>query len=309
MSDMEREWEDREAAGTARGRARGDDAEADAAAAEDAVAAYLREISRIRLLTAAQEVELAKRVEQGDAAAKRHLTEANLRLVVSIAKKHAHRGMDLLDLIQEGNRGLMRAVEKYDWRRGYRFSTYATWWIRQAITRALADQAHTIRIPVHVTEDIVKVTRVSRQLGQELGREPTDEEIGRRLHLPAVRVHAVREVMRKLREPASLDSPLGEDEESSLGDLIADSEALNPEQATADRLIKEQLDQVLHTLPPREREILTLRFGLDGARPRTLEEVGRRFGLTRERIRQIERKALHELRHSALAEALAHRVA
>ena len=301
-------WDERE--GRGRTQERFDDVVPDAKdATEDPVAAYLREIGKIRLLTAQQEVDLAKRIEQGDDDAKRRLTEANLRLVVSIAKKHAHRGIDLLDLIQEGNRGLIRAVEKFDWRRGFRFSTYATWWIRQAITRALADQAHTIRIPVHMTEDITKLTRIARQLEQELGREPTVEEIAKKMHIPAARVHEIQEAMRKVRELVSLDSPIGEDGESSLGDVLEDPDALDPEEATAHRVLKEQIQTILHTLTPREREVLVLRFGLDGGRSWTLEEVGRQFGLTRERIRQIERKALHELRHSALAAHLSHLVA
>jgi RNA polymerase primary sigma factor len=268
---------------------------------DDPVRMYLKEIGKVSLLTQAQEVTLAQRMEKGDEEAKRRLIEANLRLVVSIAKKYVGRGMLFLDLIQEGNLGLIRAVEKFDWRKGYKFSTYATWWIRQAITRALADQARTIRIPVHMVETINKLVRVSRQLLQELGREPSAEEIADAMALP---VERVREINKIAQEPISLETPIGEEEDSHLGDFIEDHDALAPAEAASFTMLKEQLDGVLETLSPRERKVLKLRFGLDDGRPRTLEEVGREFGVTRERIRQIEAKALRKLRHPSRSKRL-----
>ena len=268
---------------------------------DDPVRMYLKEIGKVALLTQPQEVSLAQRMEKGDEEAKRSLIEANLRLVVSIAKKYVGRGMLFLDLIQEGNLGLIRAVEKFDWRKGYKFSTYATWWIRQAITRALADQARTIRIPVHMVETINKLVRVSRQLLQELGREPTAEEIAEAMALP---VERVREINKIAQEPISLETPIGEEEDSHLGDFIEDHDALAPAEAASFTMLKEQLDGVLETLSPRERKVLKLRFGLDDGRPRTLEEVGREFGVTRERIRQIEAKALRKLRHPSRSKRL-----
>ncbi len=268
---------------------------------DDPVRMYLKEIGKVPLLTSAEEIKLAKRMERGDEEAKRRLIEANLRLVVSIAKKYVGRGMLFLDLIQEGNLGLIRAVEKFDWRKGYKFSTYATWWIRQAITRALADQARTIRIPVHMVETINKLIRVSRQLLQELGREPTPEEIGQALKMPTERV---REIIKIAQEPISLETPIGEEEDSHLGDFIEDQDALAPAEAASFTMLKEQLEGVLDTLTPRERKVLKLRFGLDDGRPRTLEEVGREFGVTRERIRQIEAKALRKLRHPSRSKRL-----
>ncbi|OGM19431.1 RNA polymerase sigma factor RpoD [Candidatus Woesebacteria bacterium RIFCSPHIGHO2_01_FULL_38_10] len=260
----------------------------------DPVRQYLREIGRVPLLVAEEEVELAKRYEKGEKAAKDKLTESNLRLVVSIAKKYIGRGLSLLDLIQEGNQGLIRAVEKYDWRRGYKFSTYATWWIRQAITRAIADQARTIRIPVHMVETINKLYRVSRRLMQELGREPVAEEIAEEVELDPDRV---REIFKIAQEVTSLEAPVGEDQESFLGDFIPDESQLSPVDAASKQLLKDHLDEVLATLSEREARVLKFRFGLEGNKQMTLEEVGRVFGVTRERIRQIEAKALRKLKH------------
>ncbi len=260
----------------------------------DPVRQYLREIGRFPLLDAEEEVEYAKRFEKNDKRAKDKLIESNLRLVVSIAKKYIGRGLSLLDLIQEGNQGLIRAVEKYDWRRGYKFSTYATWWIRQAITRAIADQARTIRIPVHMVETINKLYRTSQRLMQELGREPTPEEIGAELELSGDRI---REIFKISQETTSLEAPVGEEEESFLGDFIPDESQPSPVDAASKQLLKDHLEEVLSTLSEREAKVLSLRFGLDGGLPRTLEEVGKVFGVTRERIRQIEAKALRKLRH------------
>lgn len=267
----------------------------------DPVRMYLKEIGRVPLLSADDEVELAKRIENGDEEAKRRLAEANLRLVVSIAKRYVGRGMLFLDLIQEGNMGLIKAVEKFDHKKGYKFSTYATWWIRQAITRAIADQARTIRIPVHMVETINKLIRVSRQLLQELGREPAPEEIAAEMELS---VEKVREIMKIAQEPVSLETPIGEEDDSHLGDFIEDHEALAPADAAAYELLKEQLEDVLDTLTEREENVLRLRFGLDDGRTRTLEEVGKVFGVTRERIRQIEAKALRKLRHPSRSKRL-----
>ena len=263
-------------------------------ALDDPVRMYLKEIGRVPLLTAEEEVELARRMEAGDASARHRLEEANLRLVVSIAKRYVGRGMLFLDLIQEGNLGLLKAVEKFDYSKGYKFSTYATWWIRQAITRALADQARTIRSPVHMVETINKLVRVSRSLLQELGRDATAEEIAKEMGLSVVRV---REIMKIAQEPVSLETPVGEEEDSHLGDFIEDEAALDPADAASMMLLKEQISEVLKTLAPREAEVLRLRFGLEDGRSRTLEEVGQSFGVTRERIRQIEAKALRKLRH------------
>ena len=268
---------------------------------DDPVRMYLKEIGKVPLLSAEEEIELAKRMEQGDEEAKRRLAEANLRLVVSIAKRYVGRGMLFLDLIQEGNLGLIKAVEKFDYRKGYKFSTYATWWIRQAITRAIADQARTIRIPVHMVETINKLIRVSRQLLQELGREPQPEEIAKEMNLP---VEKVREIMKISQEPVSLETPIGEEEDSHLGDFIPDDDAPAPSEAAAFTLLKEQLIDVLDTLTPREEKVLRLRFGLDDGRARTLEEVGKEFNVTRERIRQIEAKALRKLRHPSRSKKL-----
>ncbi len=260
----------------------------------DPVRMYLKEIGKIPLLTPEEEVELARAIEENSDEARRRLAEANLRLVVSIAKKYVGRGMLFLDLIQEGNLGLIKAVEKFDYRKGYKFSTYATWWIRQAITRAIADQARTIRIPVHMVETINKLIRISRQLVQELGREPLPEEIAQEMNISEERV---REILKIAQEPVSLETPIGEEDDSHLGDFIEDHEAQAPADAAAFELLKEQLEDVLDTLSPREEKVLRLRFGLDDGRSRTLEEVGQYFGVTRERIRQIEAKALRKLRH------------
>ena len=268
---------------------------------EDPVRMYLKEIGKVSLLTADEEIELAKRMEQGDEDAKKRLAEANLRLVVSIAKRYVGRGMLFLDLIQEGNLGLIKAVEKFDYRKGYKFSTYATWWIRQAITRAIADQARTIRIPVHMVETINKLIRVSRQLLQELGREPTPEEIAEEMDM---NVDRVREILKISQEPVSLETPIGEEEDSHLGDFIQDDNVPVPADAAAFTLLTEQLIEVLGTLTEREQKVLRLRFGLDDGRARTLEEVGKEFNVTRERIRQIEAKALRKLRHPSRSRKL-----
>ena len=273
----------------------------DGVSIEDPVRMYLKEIGKVPLLSAEEEIELAKRMELGDQEAKKRLAEANLRLVVSIAKRYVGRGMLFLDLIQEGNLGLIKAVEKFDYRKGYKFSTYATWWIRQAITRAIADQARTIRIPVHMVETINKLIRVSRQLLQELGREPTPEEIAKEMDMPAERV---REILKISQEPVSLETPIGEEEDSHLGDFIQDDNVPVPADAAAFTLLKEQLEEVLGTLTEREQKVLTLRFGLEDGRARTLEEVGKEFNVTRERIRQIEAKALRKLRHPSRSRKL-----
>ena len=268
---------------------------------EDPVRMYLKEIGKVPLLSAEEEINLAKRMEEGDEAAKKRLAEANLRLVVSIAKRYVGRGMLFLDLIQEGNLGLIKAVEKFDYRKGYKFSTYATWWIRQAITRAIADQARTIRIPVHMVETINKLIRVSRQLLQELGREPQPEEIAEKMDMS---VDRVREILKISQEPVSLETPIGEEEDSHLGDFIQDDNVPVPADAAAFTLLKEQLVEVLSTLTDREQKVLRLRFGLDDGRARTLEEVGKEFNVTRERIRQIEAKALRKLRHPSRSRKL-----
>ena len=268
---------------------------------DDPVRMYLKEIGKVPLLSPEEEIELANRIEAGDIGAKKKLAEANLRLVVSIAKRYVGRGMLFLDLIQEGNLGLIKAVEKFDYRKGFKFSTYATWWIRQAITRAIADQARTIRIPVHMVETINKLIRVSRQLLQELGREPQPEEIAKEMDMP---VDKVREIMKIAQEPVSLETPIGEEEDSHLGDFIPDDEAPAPAEAAAFTMLKEQLINVLDTLTPREEKVLRLRFGLDDGRARTLEEVGKEFNVTRERIRQIEAKALRKLRHPSRSKKL-----
>ena len=268
---------------------------------EDPVRMYLKEIGKVPLLSAEEEINLAKRMAEGDENAKKRLAEANLRLVVSIAKRYVGRGMLFLDLIQEGNLGLIKAVEKFDYHKGFKFSTYATWWIRQAITRAIADQARTIRIPVHMVETINKLIRVSRQLLQELGREPTPEEIAAELDMP---VERVREILKISQEPVSLETPIGEEEDSHLGDFIQDDNVPVPAEAAAQTLLKEQLDEVLNTLTDREQKVLRLRFGMNDGRARTLEEVGKEFDVTRERIRQIEAKALRKLRHPSRSRKL-----
>ena len=273
----------------------------DGVSVEDPVRMYLKEIGKVPLLSAEREIELAQRMEEGDEDAKKELAEANLRLVVSIAKRYVGRGMLFLDLIQEGNLGLIKAVEKFDYHKGYKFSTYATWWIRQAITRAIADQARTIRIPVHMVETINKLIRVSRQLLQELGREPTPEEIAKELDMP---VDRVREILKISQEPVSLETPIGEEEDSHLGDFIQDDNVPVPAEAAAQTLLKEQLDEVLDTLTEREQKVLRLRFGMNDGRARTLEEVGKEFDVTRERIRQIEATALRKLRHPSRSRKL-----
>ena len=270
-------------------------------AVDDPVRMYLKEIGKVPLLSAEEEIELAKRMELGDEEAKKKLCEANLRLVVSIAKRYVGRGMLFLDLIQEGNLGLIKAVDKFDWRKGYKFSTYATWWIRQAITRSIADQARTIRIPVHMVETINKLIRISRQLLQELGREPTPEEIAAEMDIS---VEKVREILKIAQEPVSLETPIGEEEDSHLGDFIPDDDVPAPAEAAAFSMLKEQLVEVLGTLTEREQKVLKLRFGLEDGRARTLEEVGKQFDVTRERIRQIEAKALRKLRHPSRSKRL-----
>ncbi len=277
------------------------DAMADSYAIDDPVRMYLKEIGKVNLLTPEEEVELAKRMADGDPEAKKRMAEANLRLVVSIAKRYVGRGMLFLDLIQEGNLGLIKAVEKFNYQKGYKFSTYATWWIRQAITRAIADQARTIRIPVHMVETINKVIRVSRQLLQELGHDPSPEEIAEEMDMP---VDRVREILKIAQEPVSLETPIGEEEDSHLGDFIPDEDASEPAEAASFTLLKEQLMEVLETLTPREKKVLELRFGIIDGRTRTLEEVGREFNVTRERIRQIEAKALRKLRHPSRSKKL-----
>ncbi|MBQ6703572.1 MAG: RNA polymerase sigma factor RpoD [Clostridia bacterium] len=274
---------------------------AEGVAIDDPVRMYLKEIGKVPLLSAAEEIEIAKRMADGDQEAKRQLAEANLRLVVSVAKRYVGRGMLFLDLIQEGNLGLIKAVEKFDYRKGYKFSTYATWWIRQAITRAIADQARTIRIPVHMVETINKLIRVNRQLLQEYGREPRPDEIAQEM---GISEEKVREIIKVAQEPVSLETPIGEEEDSHLGDFIPDDDAPAPAEVAAFTLLKEQLMEVLDTLTPREEKVLRLRFGLDDGKARTLEEVGREFNVTRERIRQIEAKALRKLRHPSRSKKL-----
>ena len=277
------------------------DAYADTLSTDDPVRMYLKEIGKVPLLTAEEEVELAKKMAEGSEYAKQRMTEANLRLVVSIAKRYVGRGMLFLDLIQEGNLGLIKAVEKFDYTKGYKFSTYATWWIRQAITRAIADQARTIRIPVHMVETINKTIRVSRQLLQELGHDPSAEEIAAEMDLP---VEKVRDILKIAQEPVSLETPIGEEEDSHLGDFIPDEDASEPSEAASFTLLREQLEEVLDTLAPREKKVLELRFGIVDGRTRTLEEVGKEFNVTRERIRQIEAKALRKLRHPSRSKKL-----
>ena len=274
---------------------------ADGISIDDPVKVYLKEIGRVPLLSAEEEVELAIRMSEGDVAAKKRLSEANLRLVVSIAKRYVGRGMQFLDLIQEGNLGLIKAVEKFDHTKGFKFSTYATWWIRQAITRAIADQARTIRIPVHMVETINKVKKVNSQLLHENGHEPTNEQIAEKLEMP---VEKVREIMREAQQPVSLETPIGEEEDSHLGDFIPDEDAPAPSDVASHTMLKEQLAEVLSTLTPREEKVLRLRFGLEDGRSRTLEEVGKEFNVTRERIRQIEAKALRKLRHPSRSKKL-----
>jgi RNA polymerase primary sigma factor len=273
----------------------------DSFSVDDPVRMYLKEIGKVNLLTGEEEIELAKRMAEGDESAKQRMAEANLRLVVSIAKRYVGRGMLFLDLIQVGNLGLIKAVEKFDYTKGYKFSTYATWWIRQAITRAIADQARTIRIPVHMVETINKVMRVSRQLLQELGHDPTPEEIANEMGMP---VEKVRDILKIAQEPVSLETPIGEEEDSHLGDFIPDEDASEPAEAASYTLLKEQLAEVLSTLTPREEKVLRLRFGIEDGRTRTLEEVGKEFNVTRERIRQIEAKALRKLRHPSRSKKL-----
>ena len=268
---------------------------------DDPVRMYLKEIGKIKLLSAEEELEVAKRMADGDADARREMSEANLRLVVSIAKRYVGRGMQLLDLIQEGNLGLMKAVEKYDYTKGFKFSTYATWWIRQSITRAIADQARTIRIPVHMVETINRVLRTSHSLVQELGREPTTEEIAKELHMEATKVE---EILKIAQEPVSLETPIGEEEDSHLGDFIQDDESSQPSEEASYTLLREQLEEVLATLTPREEQVVRMRFGLIDGKPHTLEEVGKEFDVTRERIRQIESKALRKLRHPSRSKKL-----
>ena len=277
------------------------DALLDSFATDDPVRMYLKEIGKVPLLTPEEELDLAKRMSEGDEEAKRRMTEANLRLVVSIAKRYVGRGMLFLDLIQEGNLGLIKAVEKFDYTKGYKFSTYATWWIRQAITRAIADQARTIRIPVHMVETINKTIRVSRQLLQELGHDPSAEEIAAEMDMP---VEKVRDILKIAQEPVSLETPIGEEEDSHLGDFIPDEDASEPSEAASFSLLREQLEEVLETLAPREKKVLELRFGIVDGRTRTLEEVGKEFNVTRERIRQIEAKALRKLRHPSRSKKL-----
>ena len=277
------------------------DALMDSFSTDDPVRMYLKEIGKVPLLTPEEEVDLATRMSQGDEEAKHRMTEANLRLVVSIAKRYVGRGMLFLDLIQEGNLGLIKAVEKFDYTKGYKFSTYATWWIRQAITRAIADQARTIRIPVHMVETINKTIRVSRQLLQELGHDPSAEEIAREMDMP---VEKVRDILKIAQEPVSLETPIGEEEDSHLGDFIPDEDASEPSEAASFSLLREQLEEVLDTLAPREKKVLELRFGIVDGRTRTLEEVGKEFNVTRERIRQIEAKALRKLRHPSRSKKL-----
>ena len=277
------------------------DAYVDSLTIDDPVRMYLKEIGRVPLLSPDEEVDLAKRMSDGDQEAKNRMTESNLRLVVSIAKRYVGRGMQFLDLIQEGNLGLIKAVDKFDYTKGYKFSTYATWWIRQAITRAIAYQARTIRIPVHMVETINKVIRVSRQLLQELGHDPTAEEIAEEMNMP---VDKVRDILKIAQEPVSLETPIGEEEDSHLGDFIPDEEASEPAEAASFALLREQLDEVLDTLTPREKKVLELRFGMTDGRTRTLEEVGKEFNVTRERIRQIEAKALRKLRHPSRSKKL-----